>query len=337
MSTLESERPAWQRWIVRHLFLYLAIIAGVTVAVSILAARGEIVEALREFPPWLGLGVLALSGLNYGVRFMKWDRLLRDSSIRIDRRSNALIYFACLAMVVTPARLGELYKLVFLRRLHGIATSRSIPPLVLERATDALALLALCAAQPFFGLPRILGVLAAALVLVGMAAALASPATRRPVLALAVRLPFLRLRSRRDRIERLIEGHAVLLRARSFAPNLALSIMSWSAECLGLWLICTGLGQSISFGNATWIYAASTLLGNLTFLPGGLGGTEIALKTLLEGVGIASGPALAATLLVRGATLWFAVFLGLAVTLAGRRRLHWSQVREEAAGESSTA
>lgn len=333
MSTPDSERPAWQRWIIRHLFLYLAIIAGVTVTVSILAARDEILAALRDFPPWLGLGVLSLSGLNYAMRFIKWDRLLIDSSIHIDRRSGALLYFACLAMVVTPARLGELYKLVFLRRLHGIQPSRSFPPLVLERATDALALLALCAAQPFAGIYRIWGVAAAALVLVVIAAALASPATRRPVLALAVRLPV--LSSRQDRMEEMLERHAILLRVRSFAPNLMLSIMSWSAECFGLWVICFGLGQPISFGDATWIYAASTLLGNLTFLPGGLGGTEIALKTLLTTAGMASGSALAATLLVRGATLWFAVFLGLSVTMIGRRRLHWQEIREEAASESA--
>jgi hypothetical protein len=40
---------------------------------------------------------------------------------------------------------------------------------------------------------------------------------------------------------------------------------------------------------------------------------------------------LPATLLIRAATLWFAVLLGLTVTLLGRRRLHWSEVREEAA------
>jgi uncharacterized protein (TIRG00374 family) len=335
MSTPDSDRPAWQRWIIRHLFLYLAIIAGVTVTVSILAAREEIVAALRGFPPWLGLGVLGLSTLNYAIRFMKWDRLLIDSSIRIDRRSGALLYFACLAMVVTPARLGELYKLVFLRRLHGIAPSRSFPPLVLERATDALALLALCAAQPFAGIHRISGVAAAAVVLIAIAATMASPATRRPMLAVALRLPA--LRSRQDRIEELFERHAILLRVRSFAPNLALSIMSWSAECLGLWVICFGLGQPIPFGDAVWIYAASTLLGNLTFLPGGLGGTEIALKTLLTTAGVASGSALAATLLVRGATLWFAVFLGLSVTLLGRRRLHWQEIRDEAASEPAEA
>ena len=285
------------------------------------------------FPIRLGFAVLGLSSLNYAIRFLKWDRLLVDSSIRIDRRPGALLYFACLAMVVTPARLGELYKLVFLRRLHGIQTSRSIPPLVLERATDALALLALAAAQPFVGTYRVAGVAAAAIVLVGIAALMAAPATRRPIVALAVRLPI--LRAHQDRIEELLERHAILLRMQSFAPNLALSIVAWLAECLGLWVICYGLGQPISFGDATWIYAASTLLGNLTFLPGGLGGTEIALKTLLGSAGVASGPALAATLLVRGATLWFAVFLGLSVTLFGRRRLHWQEIREEAAGEAA--
>ena len=47
--------------------------------------------------------------------------------------------------------------------------------------------------------------------------------------------------------------------------------------------------------------------------------------------GVAVQVALPATLLVRAATLWFAVLLGLTVTLIGRRRLHWSEVREEAA------
>lgn len=329
MTEPESLRPAWQRWIVRHLFLYLALLAGISVAVAVLAAREDLALAVRRFPPALALVVLALSVLNYALRFVKWDRLLADSSIHIDRASSARIYFACLSMVVTPARLGELYKLVFLRRLHGVPASRSLPPLVLERATDALGLLALAAAQPFSGPLRLVGVLGAGVLLVGLAAALAAPAPRRLILAGTARLPF--LRSRTAQIGGLLEGHARLLVPASFAPNLGLSILSWWAECVGLWVICHGLGAAVGLGAATWIYAAATLLGNLTFLPGGLGGTELALKTFLERAGTASAAATGATLLVRAATLWFAVALGLIVTLVARRRLHWSEVREEAA------
>ena len=56
-----------------------------------------------------------------------------------------------------------------------------------------------------------------------------------------------------------------------------------------------------------------------------------AAMTGLEGLGMAGGAALAATLIVRAATLWFAVAIGLAVTVAARRHLHWSEVRDEAA------
>lgn len=326
---MSSTRPAWQRWIIRHLFLYLALIAGLSVMVSIVVARGDLQAAIGGFPPALALLVLSLTVLNYCLRFAKWDRLLRDSSIHIPRGPSALIYFACLSMVVTPARLGELYKLVFLRRLHGIGPAQSLPPLVLERATDVLALLALCAAQPFHGPLRLVGVAGAALLMLGAGAALAAPATRGPVLRALTSLPGLRQRS--QRIAELVDGHARLLVPASLAPNLILSILAWWAECLGLWIICHGLGSAPGIGDATWIYSASTLLGNLTFLPGGLGGTEFALKTLMENAGVVASVALPATLLVRAATLWFAVLLGLTVTLLGRRRLRWREVREEAA------
>jgi uncharacterized protein (TIRG00374 family) len=332
MSSNPTQRPRWQRWIIRHLYLYLAIVAGISVAVSILLARGELARAIEGFPLLTAAAVLSLSTLNYAIRFAKWDRLLADSSIRIPRGSSALIYFACLSMVVTPARLGELYKLVFLRRLHGVSPSRSLPPLILERATDVLALVALCAAQPFAGSTRIAAVAGTALLLIGLGALLAAPVTRRPFIGMAARLPL--LRSRAARVEQLIDGHTKLLVPRSLAPNLALSILAWWAECIGLWLICRGLGASLSLGDATWIYATATLLGNLTFLPGGLGGTEVALKTLLQRVGVGGSTALGATLLVRGATLWFAVFLGLAVTLTGRKHLHWREVQADAAAES---
>lgn len=329
MPQHESARPAWQRWIIRHLFLYLALLAAATVLVSVVLARSELAAAVRGVAWWVAAAVLGLSSLNYGIRFAKWDRLLQDSSIHIDRVSSARIYFACLAMVVTPARLGELYKLVFLRRLHDVGPARSIPPLVLERATDALALVALAAAHPFFGLPRVVWVGVSMVLLTLLAAALAAPATRRPLLSLVSRIGF--FARRQARIDELITGHARLLRPDSFTWSLGLSVLAWWAECLGLWLICGALGARISVGDATWIYAASTLLGNLTFLPGGLGGTEIALKKLLERVHVAGSVALPATLLIRAATLWYAVFLGLVVTLLGRERLRWREVREEAA------
>ena len=62
------------------------------------------------------------------------------------------------------------------------------------------------------------------------------------------------------------------------------------------------------------IYAATTIAGALSFLPGGLGVTEGAMTILLGAerrAASTSATALDATLLTRLATLWFAVLLGL--------------------------
>jgi uncharacterized membrane protein YbhN (UPF0104 family) len=52
---------------------------------------------------------------------------------------------------------------------------------------------------------------------------------------------------------------------------------------------------------------------------GGLGGTEVTMVLMLVQAGAGKEHAAVATLLTRGATLWFAVFLGAAVLLASPR------------------
>lgn len=331
MPDSTSAVPKWRALVARHLFTYLALLAGVVVAVSVVFARDELAAALEAFDArWVPV-VLSLTLLNYGLRFLKWELLLRAASIEVPRAANARLYFACLAMVVTPARLGELYKLVFLRKLHGVAASRSLPPLVLERITDALAVLALAIVQPVEGPFALLAVLVAVVAIVVVADVLGRPAWRARVMGLLGALPG--LRSRRARIDDLLTGHADLLHVRHFAPAMAFSVAAWWAECVGLVILVEALGSSLGLVDGTWIYALSTLLGNLTFLPGGLGGTEVSLLALLQSAGIDEAAAVAATALVRGATLWFAVVLGLLVTMIFRRKLRWDEVTAEAAAQ----
>jgi uncharacterized protein (TIRG00374 family) len=63
------------------------------------------------------------------------------------------------------------------------------------------------------------------------------------------------------------------------------------------------------------IYAAAVLLGAISFLPGGLGGTEAAMIFMLVKVGFDVTSATAITFICRVATLWFAVALGLLTML----------------------
>ena len=82
-------------------------------------------------------------------------------------------------------------------------------------------------------------------------------------------------------------------------------------ECLSLWVILQGFGQSTSVPLCAFFYATSTLIGALIPVPGGLGFTEGALEQqMIHAGGVPRGVSTAAMILVRLATLWFAVLVG---------------------------
>ena len=87
-------------------------------------------------------------------------------------------------------------------------------------------------------------------------------------------------------------------------------------------MVVRGLpGAYVSFGLATLIYAATTIAGALSFLPGGLLVTEVGMISLLvrSAQGLDRPGAIAATAVIRICTLWFAVIVGL-LALALLRR-----------------
>ena len=79
--------------------------------------------------------------------------------------------------------------------------------------------------------------------------------------------------------------------------------------------------------DASWLaglfnYSLGSLVGGITMLPGGLLATEGALAGLLGAQGLDAATAASVTMIVRAATLWFAVLLGLAAV-----PVVWRQVR----------
>jgi uncharacterized protein (TIRG00374 family) len=113
------------------------------------------------------------------------------------------------------------------------------------------------------------------------------------------------------------EGAYQLFRPGPSVAAVALGTVAWFGEGVAFFLILIGLGIPPSldlFVTAVFILAFSTAVGGASALPGGLGASEATIAgmlTLLAGLPVST--AAAATLLVRFATLWFGVSLGLAV------------------------
>lgn len=301
----------------------LAVLA--LVGLTLFADAGDLAAALARFDLTLLWPVLALSLVNYGLRFARWELYLRHLGVRIPLPASLAVLLVGFLLSVTPGKAGELGKAWLVRELGGGPARRVVPAVLAERATDLLGVLLLLALGAL-ALPSPAGPWLAAggvAAVAGAVALLTWRSAARRLFAAAERLP--RLGRHAHHLEELYERLVGLLSPGMLAAGLALSAAAWGAEGVGFWIVVGSYVPGASALRAVFDYSASTLAGALSMLPGGLLAAEGSLAALLGAQGLDPAAAASATLLIRGATLWFAVLLGLVAlpwVLARVRRSH---------------
>ena len=312
--TLLLQQPVSPAVTGRRLLLLTLLVALVSVGLVSYGSFPEMGRQLAGFPVTHLLAALVLASLNYLLRFFRWAYYLRVLHIRVPFGLSALVFTSGLAMSVTPGKVGELLKSFLLRDRARVPVATSAPVVLMERLTDLVSVVLLgLTGVALLPLP-VSSVLGAVLLLVG--GAMVVVVSRRG--DRLFRLPFLR---RWDRaIEASREGLRLLTRPQVLLVAVALGTVAWLSEGLALWVVLQGLDAEVALPRALPIYAAATLVGALSALPGGLVGTEGSIVVLLQQAGVARAAASAGTLLVRLVTLGFAVAVGLAALAWLHRR-----------------
>jgi uncharacterized protein (TIRG00374 family) len=306
-----------RRWI------WVAILAVVGIAAIVMAGDVRtLATRLGEFRWWAFGACLGLALANYAVRFLRWQLYLRHQKVSVPVGDSAVVFGAGLSLSITPAKLGELVKSYLLRELHDIPATQTAPIVVAERVTDLIALLLVAVVGvALYGVETTLVIGAGAVIAIGLIL-LAWPRPTRALIDLVTR-PAMTRRFRAP-LHEVYTGLASLCRPSLLVLATLIAIPAWGAECVGFALICNAFpGTEVALGLAMVIYAATSIAGALSFLPGGLGVTEGAMTILLvrSATHIDQATALDATLLTRLATLWFAVVLGLMLLAVARRRI----------------
>jgi uncharacterized protein (TIRG00374 family) len=276
---------------------------------------------LVRFRWWTFAAACALALANYGVRWLKWEFYLSRLEIRGVRRVDSLLTFLSgFVLTVTPGKVGEVFKSVVLFETYGVPVARTAPIVVAERVTDVIGVVVLI----MIGSIGLSGGLlwagigtAAVLTLVGV---VSSRRLSLGLIALVERLPgaFRRLG---PRLHEAYDSLATTVHPSNLLVPAVLSVGAWALECAALWIILRGLGDRTGFGLATFFYATSTLAGAIVPVPGGLGVTETSLQGQMQQLGhVGAAASTAAMILVRLATLWFAVLVGfLALSILRHR------------------
>jgi uncharacterized protein (TIRG00374 family) len=303
------------RALTRRIPLSVAFGVLVVFVLSISSDAPRLLGVLERFR-WTVLPlVVALALANYCLRFVKWQYYLAVLEIGpITLKQSATIFVAGLSMVITPGKVGEFLKSYLLRYHQGVPIGRSAPIVMAERLTDGIAMVLLASGGLLsYRLGRELFLA----ILVGMIAVLVVSQNRqwtRRALDVAHRAPL--VSSRVHHVEAAIESAYQLFRLRPLVVAVGIGVVSWGCEAVAFYLVLLALGLAPSFGlavNAAFILSASSLVGAASMLPGGLAAADGSITGLLLVLGVTRNVtiAAAATIIIRFATLWLGVSIGL--------------------------
>jgi uncharacterized protein (TIRG00374 family) len=294
--------------------------AGAVAVLALIAAwfaktAPELVDALGDFDARLLPAIALLVAVDYGLRFYRWRWLFGVSAGRkLPLASDANVFMAGTAMILTPGRAGELVKPLYAQRLYGVPFARTAPIPLVERIVDVAAMLSLAYAGAVVFVSPLLLLLAP----LGAVVVLIASRQRRIV---DTGTGMLR---RKFRIDDFVDGLQALCRPGPLTMSFVLGLIAWGVECVAFGLVLIGAGGEANvalFAKASFIYPLATLAGTISFLPGGLGITEGGIAGMTQAtLSLGAGPAAVASLVIRGAIVGLPVVLGAPSFLMLSRR-----------------
>jgi uncharacterized protein (TIRG00374 family) len=293
--------------------LVIAMFLGVIVYGGFTLYRGwRDIEASLERFSWSAFALACgLAFGNYLTRFLKWEYYLARLGIRgVPKLDSLLTFLSGMVLTVTPGKVGEVFKSLVLQQAHGVPAARTAPIVLAERLTDVIGIVVLIVAGSAGFSGGIVWALAGSILVVAVLLAIGSNAVFEWIVRLAMRGPA-KLRDLVPKLREAWDSLRTLTTLRALLVPTLLSIVAWSLEGLALWVILRGFGENTPVLVACFFYATATLAGALVPVPGGLGITEGMLETQLSSIGhVDKFVATSAMILVRFATLWFAVLVG---------------------------
>ena len=280
---------------------------------SIYADFDKLLIAFGKFNWWWFPVLLLLSFLNYITRFLKWQYYTYILGIEIKPGRSFLIFLSAFIMSVTPGKMGEVLKSYLLKEENGTPISKSAPIVFAERLTDFISIVLLCIVGAYvFNYGQNL-VLITGIVFIGVAVILSFKNFSLNIISYFEKIKFLAKHILKFHIA--YESIYNLVKIKPLILATFISIIAWFFECAGFYIVlkifASETNIEISLLIATFVYTFSTLVGAIAMLPGGVGATEATLTGLLVFLKIPRDISVASTIIIRTATLWFAVFVGI--------------------------
>lgn len=303
-----------------RLVRYVVIAAmawSLVVVIAMLVWAGEpLLSRLHAVSAPLVIAAITVFVLYHGLRFVRWDLMLRAEGHAVPWWRGLSIFMAGVALTPTPAKAGVAARSVLLIR-EGVPVHVSMAAYFAERLLDLVGLIILASALLAAMLPRYSAIIGWTVAVGGVAAVIIAP---RALLALRARVhPTGRAAAALDWTIRCFADASRMLSSWRLPLFVILGAASNAAAGVLLWLSVPEPALTLQQG--VGIVAVSHLSGSISLLPGGLGGFDLAMIAQLEALRVSPVDALTALSIVRLSTFWSGIAAGLPLLWLGIRRV----------------
>lgn len=309
----------------KNIFISIIITALIYLALSLYGNINLVLNSLKEFHWQYFPIILLVFYITFLLKFIKWQYYLKYLNVDVELSISFKIFMSSLVMSITPGKIGDLIKSYMLKEAIGTPVNRTIPIVFAERVTEFVSLLFLVILGINVYNQNILIVILSIFSIVILFLLLFNSRITNKIF---------RVLSKSKKLEKYIvpisltiSNAKTLFHPKPFALMVLLSLFIWIIECFGFYLILIQFNMGISITWSFFTYLFSIFIGSVSMLPAGLGVTDGSLTFLLTQNGFTKEIAVSATLLVRIASLWFALIVGV-IGMLGFRKSSYQQNHE---------
>lgn len=275
---------------------------------------GQVVRSLTSMKVELIPLVLLLILAAVFVKSIRQHYLLKFCKINIPFKKNVLIYIAGLSLIFTPGGIGGVVKTKFFKDDHGIPIRNTVPIVIMELYHEFLGLVIIIGITILFYdfIEAKIALVVGSLFLIFTYAVLRYQKT---FLALSRFLNKINMfRSISEGGEESQKNIHILTSPSKMFTSSSITIFSMIFDLASVYLIFLAFDvNKLNFILETQTYLTAFLLGQLSFLPNGIGVTDVSFIGILVSRKLDLAVATSVVLVVRFISLWARTGMGLII------------------------
>ena len=277
----------------------------------------DLISAIEHFNWIFFILMIVLTTFAYFIRFIKWNFFLKSIEIHLNIKDNLFVFFSGLGMIITPAKIGEIWKGWLIKDINGESLSKTVPVVIIDRVTDLIGLIILSALGILYYKGGAYILITLIIIFIGFFIAIKSERISSKIISILEK----RAGKYSKDIKTMHQTFIRLMNPKNMTLMSFLSVFAWFFECLALFFVVIGFGQSINVLISTFIFSFASLAGAVSMIPGGLGVAEATISGLLQYFGLSATISVGVAIIIRFGTFWYGAILGFLVYLIFKNKI----------------